>query len=59
MDSAQLDALAKLFEETTIPQWVRAYVIENADDINAALDRGETVKMYGPSGELIRVIGES
>lgn len=56
MDCCQLDALAKLFEESTIPMWIREYVIDNEDAMNRSLDAGETVVMNGPSGEIVRII---
>ena len=55
MEAYQLDAIAKMLEETAIPGWVREYVIDNEYAINDALDAGETVTINGPLGEVIRV----
>ena len=55
MNSAELDRLGRLMEEGAVPDWVRIYVERNRDAMIAALNRGESVEVSGPSGERIRI----
>jgi hypothetical protein len=58
MNSAELDRLGRLMEESAVPEWVRSYVESHRDAMAAALNRGEAVVVPGPNGERIRIAPE-
>ena len=55
MNGSQLNRIAKLLEGDALPEWVRAYLETNREQVAAQLDAGEDVEITGPTGQGVRL----
>jgi hypothetical protein len=53
MSIAELNSISQMLEESSMPSWVREYLIDNEEAVEQKLNRGEEVKIPGPRGTAV------